>query len=201
VILFNQLTMRVSGKTICCWAFAVVVAYCAVGCSHTQPMVSPAALRGAGASYRVGISGVYDLNQFDYAPVILDETAKMKVFSDTALTHDLSDTDFDYVIRGNFAYYKVPSKNGFHIFSIYCLWLPLLSGLPNTHIDGRADINFEIYHKGQLLKTYEYNDIFWAERSYLTLWPEPSLEMELRRLARLLLRDMSRDFFGHGVSL
>lgn len=179
------------------WKLVVLMSVWGSSCAHTQPWVEIPHFQNTHKNYRIGIAGVYDVNQFDFADVMLDEMERRRVFSCVELTPDLAEPDCDYVIRGNFGFYQVSTKNAFHYTSIYFLGLPLLLGLPNTNSDGGMDINFEIYHKGELLKTYEYRDIFRDQRSYLTVWPATSLDAELRRMVHLLLRDMWRDLFGY----
>ena len=168
------------------------------GCAHTQPLVDPLHFQNARKNYRIGIAGVYDVNQFDYAATMIDEIRKLQVVDDVKLTPNLAAEDCDYVVRGHFGFYRVPTKNAFHYTSIYFFGLPLLLGVPNTNNDGEMDASFEIYRNGALLKTYGYRDVFRDQRSYLTVWPELAAEEELRRMVRLLLRDMWSDFFGQG---
>lgn len=180
------------------WMLALLAVSWICGCAHTQPQVDPSYFQNARKNYQIGIAGLYDVNQFDYAATMLDEVQKLNVVEGVKLTPDLAVGDCDYVIRGHFGFYRVPTKNAFHYTSIYFFGLPLLLGFPNTNSDGEMNTSFEIYHKGALLKTYSYRDVFRDQRSYLTLWPELSADAELRRMVRLLLRDMWSDFFGYG---
>jgi hypothetical protein len=169
----------------------------AVGCGHTQPMVQSDYFMGFHKNYIVGVGGMFDLNQFDYGVTVADELRQKRCFSEIRLTHNIADPACDYVFRGNFSFYKVGTKNGFHIFSIYFLLAPLLSGIPNVHVDGMSTLDLEVYSKGTLQKVYTYKDVFWDERSYLTVYPAPTLDRELRLLTRLFLRDFARDFFDY----
>jgi len=163
---------------------------------HTLPSLSKEQLNLKQRHIAIGVEGVYDVNEFNHADSVCQELLQLQCADRVKTTYDLSDPECEYVIRGNFAFYRVQTSNGFHRFSYYLLCLPLLSGIPNAHCDGMCMSSFEVYRRGSLVKTYEYRDVFWEERSYLTVWPLPNADPELRLAVRLLLRDMKTDFFG-----
>lgn len=181
------------------WLFLlllVAAGWLAGGCRHTQPTVSLATFQTQHKQYQIGVEGVYDTNQFNYADTVAKTIVDAGCFSSTVLTHDLRDAACDYVIRGNFSFYKVRTYNGFHYASIYLFLTPQVTGLPYARVDGTILANFEVYHGGKLLKTYEYRDVFRWERGLYTWYPTPSADSELNRVTRLLLRDMMHDFFA-----
>ena len=99
---------------------------------------------------KLGVEYVFDLNQFNYAPMVADEIRQHRCFKEVALTHDLGDPNCDYVIRGNFNYYKVSTYNDMYYTSIYMFLLPLVVGTPFLHVDGGSLATFEVYRGGTL---------------------------------------------------
>lgn len=166
------------------------------GCGHTQPMVRRGYFTGAQRGQTIGVEFVFDLNQFNYAPLLREEILKNRCFGEVLLTHNVADPRCDYVIRGNFSFYKIRTYNSVYYGSIYLFLLPLATGIPYSHVDGAARAGFEVYRGGVLLKTYEHEDIFWDERGLWSLYSTPGPEHELRRVTRLFLKEMMKDFFG-----
>lgn len=166
------------------------------GCGHTQSLIGQKQFQSAQTGITLGVEYVFDVNQFNYAPSVREEIIADKCFRDVLLTHKIDDSSCDYVVRGNFTFYKVSTRNTFYHVSVYLFLIPLLSGIPYAHIDGGAQAEFEIYQKGKLIKTYEYEDVFWEERGLFSVYPSLRPERELRRLTRLLVKDILKDFFG-----
>ena len=166
------------------------------GCGHTLPAVSRKQFEANQTGKTLGIEYVFDVNQFNYADEVKSEIDKARCFKDVVLTHDVSDSRCDAVIKGNFSYYVIDVHNQFFYTSIYMFYIPLITGLPYTHVEGSAMANFEVYQKGQLFKTYAYKDVFWGQTGWLPLYFPPDPGKEVRRLSRYLLRDIMRDLYG-----
>ena len=166
------------------------------GCGHTQPLVRKGHFKAAQTGQTIGLEFIFDLSQFNYAPIVREEILEHRCFKEVLLTHDLADPHCEYVIRGNFNFYRVHTHNNAYYASIYLLLLPLITGVPYSHVDGGAMVSFEVYRGGVMLKTYEYADVFWDERGLWSLYPTPGPGQELRRLTRLFLKEIMRDLFG-----
>lgn len=175
---------------------AAVAALLLTGCGHTQPMVAKTHFTGAQTGQTIGLEFMLDINQFNYAPLVKEEILKNRCFRKVILTHDVADPRCDYVIRGNFSFYKISTYNNTYYTSIYLFLLPLITGIPYSHLDGGTMAGFEVYRGGVLFKAYKYKDIFWDERGLWSLYPTPGPKQELRRLTRLFLKEMMQDFFG-----
>jgi hypothetical protein len=173
-----------------CTGALLIALAAASSCAHTMPAVRRSELAARAKPWCVGVAGFYDVHQFDHAPRVAQALRDSGAFSRVVLTHRLDDPACDFVLRGNLVYYRVDTRNGFHRFSIYFLTLPLLTGIPNHHLDGMCLAGFEIYRQGELLRARDYRDVFWAERSYLTaLVPAPGLAHEITRVTRRFVRD------------
>lgn len=179
-----------------CRVFALLAGILAIAaaCSHTMPPVSRSELSSHRRNWTVGVAGFYDTHDFDYTPEVVRHLQRSGAFSQVKRTHRLADPDADFVVRGNFNFYSVDTRNGFHRFSVYFLTLPLLTGIPNHHIDGMCTAHVDVFREGRLIKSYTYKDVFWAERSYLTVFPAPGLSAELKRIAWHLADDLHADF-------
>lgn len=170
-------------------AVALIAMLWVQGCAHTLFPRSPG--NGSGRSIVLGIKSFYDVSGFDYSRELKTALGGEARLASIMLTADLGDPRCDYVIKGSFCYYRVKTWTTFYYTSIYFLWLPLLSGLPSSNLDGAMTAEIEVYRKGALFKTFAYEDFFREPRSYATVYPTAtSLDAELNRVAKCLKVDL-----------